>query len=668
MVLAREPYTEKLTNIILKNKKYIYSVIFLINFYFINAFNDKSKDSLLTIVTSSTNDSSKSNAYRILAKIELLNNPNQSVIYVNKSIALYQTYSSNFPYLRYQVKQQAFRQLGLIDSSIYYCNLILKNALKDKSYDNVNFSYSEFGLISISQNNFSKAIEYFNKQLSVIKKNKLKIPFSEVYNNIGIVYGNKGDWDMAEEYFNRSIKDDIINNREKNLGNDYNNKGIVFLVKQKLDSAKKYFSISLNYRIKNNELLGIGGSLNNLALLENERNNYNAAIFYADSALKIAVKHGFKKLQVEIYDSYDQIFSKKGDYKKAYEYLSKKNAMNALFEKEEINTKIQQLESNFQIEQQQSKLLEKDLALTKSENQKQKQFSIIIIAILLIIALIFFLFNFLKNNKLLKSRNAIISEQKHLIEEKHKDITDSINYAQKIQSALIISEEKLNKNFKEAFVTFMPRDIVSGDFYWFSEYKNTKIIALADCTGHGVPGAFMSMIGITLLNQIVNEKGIVSPAQILNNLRKEIISALRLNSDGSDKRDGMDMAIISFNEKELCYAGANSQAIIIQNNQIIELKPDKQPIGIYEKLEDFNEQKIAITQNLKVYLFSDGMVDQFGGPSGKKIKTKQFKNWLLSCAELPLSEQKKQIETNLNNWKTGFEQTDDISLIGIRIS
>ncbi|MCE3227760.1 MAG: nprA [Bacteroidetes bacterium] len=581
----------------------------------------------------------------------------------------YSKYDPNKKFFkRYIRKATILRILGQVDSSIYYCNLLLNNAIKTENkkswlYD----AYGELGLISISQGNFSKAIEYFNKQIAAIKKYKLKIPVSKAYNNMGIAYGNRGDWDMAFEYFLRSVKDDELNNRTDQLGNDYNNLGIVYLVKQKPDSARKYFMMGLEYRLKDNDLLGVGGSLNNIALLEKDRKNYTQALLLADSALNIANRYEFKKLQVEVYDTYDQVFSQMGDYKKAYEYMILKNKLNAVFEKEESSSKISQLESDIQMEQKQSELLEKDLALSKVEQEKQKQLGVIILGTIIVLALLFYVVTFFRNNKILKERNSIISEQKQLIEEKHKDITDSINYAQKIQSALIISEEKLKNSVKDAFVIFKPRDIVSGDFYWFTEHKGYKIIALADCTGHGVPGAFMSMIGITLLNQIVNEKGIISPALILDHLRKEVITILSI--DGSDKRDGMDMAIIAFNDKELLYAGANSTALLLNNtNEILELKPNKQPIGVYERQENFTEQKVTISENLKVYLFSDGIVDQFGGPAGKKIKVKQFKEWLSSSAHLGFKQQKQNIEEELNNWKKNTEQTDDISAIGIKLN
>jgi serine phosphatase RsbU (regulator of sigma subunit) len=305
----------------------------------------------------------------------------------------------------------------------------------------------------------------------------------------------------------------------------------------------------------------------------------------------------------------------------------------------------------------------------RSEKRKQ-QYITLGVTVVLLLTLIFSFFIFKafthikKNNKIISEQKLEVEKQKNLVEEKHKDITDSINYAQRIQSALIISETNLQRNLKEAFVIFKPRDIVSGDFYWYSEHEGTKIVALADCTGHGVPGAFMSMIGITLLNQIVNEKGITSPALILNNLRKEVIRAL--STDAGDKRDGMDMAIIAFNGSELFYAGANSKALLIQNGAITELKPNKQPIGLYENEASFTEQRIKLTDDLKIYLFSDGIVDQFGGTNGKKVKTKLFKEWILSSSTLPLTEQKEVIEQKLNQWTSGLEQTDDISLLGLK--
>jgi serine phosphatase RsbU (regulator of sigma subunit) len=180
------------------------------------------------------------------------------------------------------------------------------------------------------------------------------------------------------------------------------------------------------------------------------------------------------------------------------------------------------------------------------------------------------------------------------------------------------------------------------------------------------------MIGITLLNQIVNEKGITSPAAILNQLRKEVIRAL--STDASGKQDGMDMAVICIDGNEIVFAGANSKALVFSNGAFSELSPDKQPIGNYEMQKDFSEQRIPLTDDMKIYLFSDGIVDQFGGNRaeknlfGKKLKIKQLKEWIISTSGLTLSAQKNVIVQKLEEWKNGFEQTDDISLIGIKLA
>lgn len=621
----------------------------------------------MNIINTSTTDSVLSVAYFKLAGLVTINNPKQALGYINKSIEYFQKFSKEFQYQRYLEKSTIFRLIGTLDSSIYYNNLVYEKALRNNEQLYLCEVYGEYGLISLNQNDFQNAISYFQKQLTVAKKNNFKERLAGIYNNIGIAYGNKGDWDMAKEYFSKSLKDDLENHKISSLGNDYNNLGIVFIVNHQVDSAKKYVLKGLEYRYMCNDSLGIGGSLNNLALLENEKGDYKKALILNDSAFHIASKGGFKQLLSDIYDSYDQIYSKMGNYKMAYEFLKKKNELTAFFEKEKLTNDIQQLESEVQLEQKQKQLLEKDLKLTKSEKQKQKQLAIILLAAVLIIALAVFLFYFFKNNKVLTNQNLIISEQKHLIEEKHKDITDSITYAHRIQSSLIPTQQELQKHYQKMSVLFQPRDIVSGDFYWYSKINNLNIFALADCTGHGVPGAFMSFIGISQLNTIVNEKGITSPSQILNELKKGVVNSLNSNQNVSEKKDGMDVAMICFNETELNFSGANQPILILRNNELIELKGNKQPVGLSDNNESFAEQKFLLQKSDRIVLYSDGLVDQFGGENGKKLKSRHFKAWLVETCYQELQEQKNTIMAKLNSYKGSFEQTDDITLTIIEV-
>jgi serine phosphatase RsbU (regulator of sigma subunit) len=362
---------------------------------------------------------------------------------------------------------------------------------------------------------------------------------------------------------------------------------------------------------------------------------------------------------------------------RAYELLE---TVSAKINKANIQKQMMQQKYDEQLQMHQAMFQVEEKIREERNHAEKKRRDLYMAGILVILAITivysFFLFKAIKkirkNNVIISEQKQEVEKQKQLVEEKHKDITDSINYAQRIQSALILSEQSLSKHFKEAFVLFKPRDIVSGDFYWFTEHEGKKIVALADCTGHGVPGAFMSMIGITLLNQVVNEKGITSPASILTQLRKEVIRAL--STDASGKQDGMDMAIVCIEDNEVVFAGANSRALILSGGALTELVPDKQPIGNYDKQTEFTEQRIPLSSNMEIYLFSDGIVDQFGGSRaeknsfGKKLKIKQLKEWIISTSGLTLSARKNVIAQKLEEWKKGFEQTDDISLIGIKVS
>lgn len=282
-----------------------------------------------------------------------------------------------------------------------------------------------------------------------------------------------------------------------------------------------------------------------------------------------------------------------------------------------------------------------------------------------------------------KERTAEIIEQKHLIEEKNKDITDSIYYAKTIQEAILPDKEIKYRIFPDAFVLFKPKDIVSGDFYWFSEKNGKRIIAACDCTGHGVPGALMSMIGNNILNQIVNEKGITSPAEILNILHKEIHNALK-QEDETNAKDGMDIALITFtNETEIEFAGAQRPLWIIRSDSasaptegksdqqaetLEEIKGDKFSIGGTQAEENrkFTNHKISIAKNSRVYISTDGYADQFSGDN-KKLMTRKFKEILLNIQSKKMPDQEKFLDNFIETWKGDFEQTDDILVIGITI-
>jgi serine phosphatase RsbU (regulator of sigma subunit) len=278
-----------------------------------------------------------------------------------------------------------------------------------------------------------------------------------------------------------------------------------------------------------------------------------------------------------------------------------------------------------------------------------------------------------------------VTEQMNLIAEQNREIKDSIIYAKKIQSAILPGKEILHEHLKEHIILFKPRDIVSGDFYWFAEVEKKLVIAAADCTGHGVPGAFMSMLGTAFLKEIVVNEYITHPGVILRKLRKEIVRSLQQQGEVGEQKDGMDIALICIDSNSLTcqFAGANNPLYVIRkqenkkleeniclsekNYDLYEFKGDKMPISIYLKMDKFTTCEFQLEKDDQLYLFSDGFADQFGGNKGKKFKYKPFKQLLLEIAEKPMPEQKEILDQTFEEWKGIYNQTDDVMIIGIKL-
>ncbi len=288
----------------------------------------------------------------------------------------------------------------------------------------------------------------------------------------------------------------------------------------------------------------------------------------------------------------------------------------------------------------------------------------------------------------LNQRVKFIRKTNEKINTQNAMITDSISYAQRIQSAILPSQAMLNEVMPEHFVILKPKDIVSGDFYWIKEVQDHLVIVGADCTGHGVPGAFMSMLGITMLNDLIGDRCFKTPSEILEQLRMKVKEMLVQEGEGDEQKDGMDMALAILNKttKELHYAGANNPLYVIRNKEVpvngdlakygsieveeyrlIELKADKQPVGVHWEEIPFTTHSIYLQEKDSFYLFSDGFVDQFGGEKRKKFKSLNFKKLLLSMQEESMEKQGQLVEKAFVDWKGNHEQIDDISVIGVRV-
>ncbi len=350
-----------------------------------------------------------------------------------------------------------------------------------------------------------------------------------------------------------------------------------------------------------------------------------------------------------------------------YHYIHKRKANRLLAEQ---NTQI--LQQKEEIQAQADQLEEKNKLLEDMNEEIQQQAN-----------------ELFEANQKLTTLNEQIKKQKEHIEHTHNELKSSIYYAERIQKSILPKKEVLKTLIKEFFVLYLPKDIVSGDFYWWINIRHKLYVGVADCTGHGVPGAFMSMLGVSLLHNIVKEKPYQTPGEILTQLRNNVIEALS-QTQYNKQKDGMDMALIAIDKKNniIEFAGANNPAYIITEkpltcisncekiktfederypgNILFELKPDKMPIGIYDKLENFTTITLEYKENMNIYLFSDGYADQFGGEKGKKYKYKSLKKLLLSVSTYNLEQQKEIIRQEFEKWKGSNEQVDDVTILGIR--
>ena len=407
--------------------------------------------------------------------------------------------------------------------------------------------------------------------------------------------------------------------------------------------------------------------------------DYQQAIAYYQKAIPLADEMHTLEDMIEIYSGLTKTYEALGDYKKAYENYQEYSKYNDSTFNSDNTKKITELELNYQFENKQ-----KEIALQRAlEEERFKRFIYLAVGgILLLLVIVVFIYRNNRqrkkaNEQLQASNKEILKQQEELrqktaiIEIAYDDIKSSINYAKRIQEAILPIKDEIKKSF-ESFILFKPRDVVSGDFYWFAKHNNKHIIACVDCTGHGVPGAFMSMIGNTLLNEIVNEKGIEQPSDILNLLHIRVRQSLKQDLENTETRDGMDISVctIDTTDNTLQYAGANRPLFIIRDGKLEETKPDKMSIGGHQMQQEriFTNHAIELKKGDAIYLTSDGYADQFGGERGKKFMVKRFHQTLLEINSLSMYEQGIKLKNIIEQWQGNIEQIDDILVIGMKIN
>jgi serine phosphatase RsbU (regulator of sigma subunit) len=432
---------------------------------------------------------------------------------------------------------------------------------------------------------------------------------------------------------------------------------------QQFDKAMTYFMNALEIRKKMNNPHGVSETYTNIATNYLKQKNYQKAREYFLLAIPICEEIGSKESLKYVYENLYQLEQTLKNTAAAFDYyklyISYKDSIDNT-DHARVQTELE-LNYNYDKEKERIRLL---------QEKKEERATIILYSVVGVLFLIL-VFSFLlyKRWKYAQQQQAIIEEKNELVQQKNDEILDSINYAKRIQTAILPSSEQISALFPNHFVTFFPKDIVAGDFYWIEETPNHIFIAGADCTGHGVPGAMMSVVCHNALNRSVKEFQLTMPGEILDKTREIIID--ELSKSEQQVKDGMDISlcVIDRQKKEMRWAGANNPLWVYRTDkkELEEWKGDKQPIGSHWDLQPFTSHAIAIHPNDRFYLFSDGYVDQFGGPHGKKLMSKVFKQLILDSAHMDLASQRHYLETYFNDWKGDLPQVDDVCVICIML-
>lgn len=537
-------------------------------------------------------------------------------------------------------------------------------------------------------NKHELALEYFQKSYDLSRKFGDTLFMRDILINMGANYSNSEMYSEALKALMRALEF-TQNESEKgeiyqNIGAVHNNIGAYQKANDNLKKAYEIFEKSENKYLLANLCFTISG---NYFMLK----NYYQSVFYAEKGLKLAEKIGSLELEQRGYSRLADAYYALKDYKKAYDYKELFIIVHDSIFNEKSVQSITEMETKYQTEkkEKENQLLRKQNELDNLEiasailqiSAQKNQSTLLYTGLGLASILIVIIFNRFKISQRQKKeienqkdeieiQKQAVEQQNELIEKKNTEITQSINYAQRIQRALLKSEEYLSEEFPSHFILYKPKDIVSGDFYWTQKKGDWIYITVADCTGHGVPGAFMSILGLSFLNEInSSEDQQLRPDEILDKLREKIIKELGQTGEFDGSKDGMDMSLLRLNvkNKEIQWAGAHNPLYIINENDIIEIRADRQPVAFFHYAKPFTCHSKQVETGDRIFLFTDGFIDQFGGEKGKKYKSKRFKTFLKEISDYSIERQKELLNQEFENWRGDKEQIDDVCIIGIEI-
>jgi serine phosphatase RsbU (regulator of sigma subunit)/Tfp pilus assembly protein PilF len=531
-------------------------------------------------------------------------------------------------------------------------------------------AYNNLGVVFEEIGQEEKALNYYQRSLTIKEELKDSVFMANTISNIGYIYLHMGEVREALQYFNQSLTLDKLLNNEEGIIKSLNNIGESYTALNKYDSALYFF----NQALAKNEILSTyekAQLYNNIANVYLNSQNYRKAIEIYQTALNLG-----KTVQavVNIQDSYKGLsdaYSGLRDFERGLQYYKLYTASKDSVLNEDSAIKIARIETDYRIQKREKEieLLKKEAEIRNLNLAKNRAVSYFLMgSLLLFLALVGILYH---KYHFKQKANEMLEHQNREIANKNLNILDSILYAKGIQEAILPDTTVLDKVFKEAFIYCTPRDIVNGDFFWFAGRGNFLVMAAVDCTGHGVPGAFMTVMGNSMLNQIVLEHDIYRPSEILYELNKSVLNTLHQENFNMNKNDGMDIAICLYDTTtgELVFAGAKRPIYYFKDNMFNSIKGSKYSVGgtFNRQKKCFEDHTIQLNTDDTFYLFSDGITDQFGEKLNKKFMNRRWKELLVSIQSLSMEAQSKAIAETMEKWRGNFEQTDDMLVIGVRV-
>ncbi len=650
-------------------------------------------DSLKNFAKSAKLDTTKAECYIKIAKSYYNNEGllDSSLIYYDKAAIIYKR--NNLPSKLAKAlngKGLMCREKGeykdALDNSLQA--LSLSESVKDTVQ--ITASLNGIAIINQIQKDYDKAYEFYKKCEAIHLKTNNTNGLASTYNNMGLLFSERKEPDRSHTYFRKALKYNEENKNERGIATACENIGLHFLNYEfDVTKAIEHFDRSIAIWRGMNDINSVAITLDYKVTAMLKQGKYKEALDTANLSLSLAQQAGsvfsIKQSHEKLYMIYEKMKDVPNSYTHYKRFISLRDSLN----NDEQLREITEMQMTYEFDKQREvEKLKQELKQSELSDEISRQNNVILIFLISLIFVVICAVLIFRSYRINKNARKKIAFQHLLLEEQNKSILDSIKYAKHIQEAILPPVERIESLLTEHFVVYKPKDIVSGDFYWVEEKYGKTYIAVVDCTGHGVPGAFMSIIGRNGLNEAMNNLVNPTSSQILDFLNTYVNNTLNQTIENSSIRDGMDIALCVIDKKKntIQYSGANNPLWIVRSGDVIppskenlsffgndqkgfEYKADKQPIGNFvgDVAHEFSYSEIKLLEGDMVYLFSDGYADQFGGTNRKKFKRAQLKALFYSIASYSVKRQKQIIENSFDEWKGEIEQVDDVCVLGIRI-